>query len=372
MFPCTNSACSSSGEPTFVPPGPRFFGSESLLKGSSCRGGQCKPDPYLTLSKYWPFLDRWTSTATAKKCARRYLLKAQLQQRRWFSKHYKAGFTQAFVDVANGESGEVPPVPPPKYWNTHYRTDAGKQCVETWFDGYRSGAALASGEFASMRTIGASYDWSIEKPRGPFISTGPFISGECAQSGCATGNCSTGNPQQFSPPSPMGISNTPVNPQATNGVARPPQSGSFDGRYGPAYGQAPYLLPSPGQVPESAPSQIPMQPGPGAPSLSNPVPGLPAPSAVSPFGSAQSGAGGAAQGPGYSSPGSLPATSGAVSGGGSFAGQGRASGGVMKPGFAGPSQSQNAPRGQVQPGKLGPPPGFESDPPVFQVSPPGR
>jgi hypothetical protein len=40
--------------------------------------------------------------------------------------------------------------------------------------------------------------------------------------------------------------------------------------------------------------------------------------------------------------------------------------GALTPGFSG------TPPGHVQPGKLGPPDQFKSDPPVFQVSPPRR
>ncbi|MGZ0162337.1 MAG: hypothetical protein ACKVII_00390 [Planctomycetales bacterium] len=413
VFPCSNGACSSTGEPRYVTPASRFFGTEKLLpqtlSSSQCDLGQCQPSPYLTCSKYLPFMDRWTSSAMAKRCANRYLLRQQIQTRTWISKHYKAGFHDAFQDVANGESGEVPAVPPPKYWNTHYRTEKGKQCVELYFDGYRSGSALAASELTTMKTIGASYDWSIQKPKGPCAPSAAYAGGgsNCGHGGaCSTGQgCalnsggspggpgqsmpySPGMPSQFGPPSagcqtggmpPEQPTVFSVGPQ-TNG--QPPSSGigpanSYPppGNYGP--------VPDPGfgqqQRPyQSPPSQFGVAPG-ASPQQSRQVSpqtlGLPSPSGNG-LNSRQFNSG---RGPNLPSP-ALP-TPGYASPGGTFGGQsspqnqpsfnnqpgaGSQQGGSLTPGYS------RSPGGQVTPGKLGPPDQFKSEPPAWRYPAPQR
>lgn len=53
------------------------------------------------------------------------------------------GYRSAFVDVALGASGEVPPVPPERYWSTCYRTAEGHAAAQDWFAGYTVGASRA-------------------------------------------------------------------------------------------------------------------------------------------------------------------------------------------------------------------------------------
>jgi hypothetical protein len=391
-----------------VTPAARFFGKETLLKQTklNCDLGQCQPSPYLTCSKYLPFMDKWTSSAMAKRCANRYLLRQQIQTRTWISKHYKAGFRDAFMDVANGESGEVPPVPPPKYWNTHYRTEKGKQCVERYFDGYRSGSALAASELTTMKTIGASYDWSIEKPKQPCASSA-MLAGNCGHGGaCSTGQgCSQGG--GYSPGSPGFTGQMPTFPQGMSSPMGQPSVGYNVGRMpagqpsvfsvGPQpnpqpqalgigqannypvpndYGPAPTPEPGFGQAPYqnsqsqygAAPRALPQQ----SPSYTNPVPSLPSPAANG-FDSGR--------GPNLPSP-ALP-TPGYAGSGGNFgagstpqnqssqsfnnqSGAGSQQGRPLAPGFSGP------PQGQVRPGKLGPPDQFKSDPPAWQYRSPNR
>lgn len=56
---------------------------------------------------------------------------------------YKEGWQSGYYDVARGESGCVPAVPPQKYWDCKFQTPEGKMRVCAWFDGYRDGAAAA-------------------------------------------------------------------------------------------------------------------------------------------------------------------------------------------------------------------------------------
>jgi hypothetical protein len=408
VFPCSNGACSSTGEPRYVSPASRFFGTERLMRPSNCDLGQCQPSPYLTCSKYLPFMDKWTSSAMAKRCAGRYLLRQQIQTRTWISKHYKAGFHDAFQDIANGESGEVPPVPPPKYWNTHYRTENGKQCVELYFDGYRAGSALAASELTTMKTIGASYDWSIQKPKSLCGPSPNLNTGNCGHGGaCSTGQgCPLGGggsfggggcppagpgqamqfaqgmpagspqgmPTQFGPPSagcrtdgmlPEQPSEFSVGPQAS---PQPPASGIGPANSYPPpnnYNYNPAPIPDPGfgyqqNQMQHSPGQF---AGPGAtqqPSrggldsrsnLNLPSPALPTPGYADSGGNFSPQASPQDQ---YSQPYN------------NQSGSGSPQGDPLMPGFSG------QPQGQVKPGKLGPPDQFKSDPPVWQYRSPQR
>jgi hypothetical protein len=385
VLPCSNGACSSSGEPRYVSPASRFFSTEKLIpQQSSCASGNCQPKPYFTFSKYLPLMDQWTSKSTARHCADRHLLRQQFQCRKWISKHYKAGFRDAFMDIANGESGEVPAVPPPKYWNTHYRTESGKRCVELYFDGYRAGSALAAAELTTMKTIGASYDWSIQKPKAPCASpgacnpgVGDFAPGGAGQAmpfqyqmgmpqagcqSCQVGSMSAQQPSVF-----------PTNPQPSASGIGPANTYPSPGNYGLApipeqnYGQqqSPYQnspeQSGPGYFGQGQYGPGQYQPGAGPPSQpaqEYQVPGLPAPGYAAPSGapvslplpqnrpSAQN-----------QIPQPNPGLSGAAS---------QQQGGALTPGFSG-----NLP-GQVWPGKLGPPDQFQSDPPAWQYPPPQR
>jgi hypothetical protein len=402
VFPCGNGACSSTGEPRYVSPAARFFGTEKLLPktilSSQCDLGQCQPSPYLTCSKYLPFMDRWTSSAMAKRCANRYLLRQQFQTRRLFSKHYKSGFRDAFMDVANGESGEVPAVPPPKYWNTHYRTEKGKQCVELYFDGYRSGSALAAAEMTTMKTIGASYDWSIEKPKGPCAPFSAYAGGgsNCGHGGACSagqgcslnGGGSPGMPTQFGPPFSgyqsrgmppeqpsvfsVGPQTNPLPPASSIGPANsyPPPN-----NYGPVPDQGFGQRQSPYQ---SRPSKFGVAPGasPQQPRQVSPQTiGQPSPQANG----VNSGQLGSGQGlnlptpalptPGYASPGGTFGFQSSPQNQSSFnnqPGAGSQQGGPLTPGYSG------TPGGQIRPGKLGPPDQFKSEPPAWRYPTPQR
>lgn len=398
MLPCSPGACSISGEPQFVSPAARFFSTEKLIPQRVCSTpcGNCEPTPYFTFSKYLPLVDRWTSNSTAKRCADRHLLRQQFQCRKWLSKHYKAGFRDAFTDIANGENGEVPPVPPPKYWNTHYRTERGKRCVELYFDGYRAGSAMAAAELNTMKTIGASYDWSIQKPQSPCAATGqcrtgaggpfsgappialnsshpagfpghamPFQTG-LPQNGCQS--CQTGSPTPFTP-APF----APIAPNDEQPAVIPLSPGSSrspDTLMSPDAGQgnyAPAAVPgmeshSPHSVHRNPtgrygtvtqePQQQPLVPD-STKRSRTPLPGLPTPGYASPDGASinlpspqRSNLSSPSDPfPGIRSPDQRPA-------------------GPLTPGFSG------NPPGQVLPGKLGPPDAFQSDPPVWQYPQP--
>lgn len=59
------------------------------------------------------------------------------------SRDFRYGFQQAYIDIANGGSGVLPAVPPPRYWAAPYRTTWGHNKAREWFSGYEAGANSA-------------------------------------------------------------------------------------------------------------------------------------------------------------------------------------------------------------------------------------
>lgn len=64
--------------------------------------------------------------------------------------HFREGFTQAYVDMAEGGNGTVPPIPPERYWKSKFRSAPGYARAEEWFAGYRTGAGMAEAEGLSQ------------------------------------------------------------------------------------------------------------------------------------------------------------------------------------------------------------------------------
>jgi hypothetical protein len=56
---------------------------------------------------------------------------------------FRQGFIQAYVDIALGGDGALPPVPPERYWRTCERDPEGYCEANQWFAGYSAGAQRA-------------------------------------------------------------------------------------------------------------------------------------------------------------------------------------------------------------------------------------
>lgn len=325
IAPCSSGVCNS---PTslFQLPTPRYNATECVTDNgcgeAECEKGSCKPQPYYTFNKYCPWFDEWHTTSAAKRCANRILLKQQWQLLKLMPADYKKGFRQAFVDVAHGSDGELPAVPPPVYWNAHFRSDAGQRKAECWFSGYRAGAAMAAVQLAPMKRIAASYDWTVQKPKSPFAG------GECLPCGLVgqSGNGQAGNNVR-----PAGFQPGPGQPQQL--LQRP----QFGPQYGPQIPNGPPVHPRYGPQPMMSPPPMaqPVQPygaatfAPGGPV--GPVENLPAP---------PQGGGGLA--PGHSMPGQPPVTNPAA-----MANPQTGSSGSLMPGFS--SSPGRAPAAAVGP-----------------------
>ena len=141
---------------------------------------------------------------------------------------FRDGFIQAYEDIADGQSGATPPVPPSKYWTAYYRSAEGKQHAQQWFNGYRVGASSALGK----------------KPMyyGPIADSGVAYRPEPVPRSAATANYYGG------------------------GAPMVPQSDVY---YPPVNGQSPMMGVQPG-VPVPAPQSVPY-PNP----MSQPLPPAP-------------------------------------------------------------------------------------------------
>ena len=60
--------------------------------------------------------------------------------------HFREGFEQAYIDIAQGSDGTPPGVPPERYWNTGYRNPEGHLRAEEWMAGYHAGVQGAMAE----------------------------------------------------------------------------------------------------------------------------------------------------------------------------------------------------------------------------------
>ncbi|MEZ6066259.1 MAG: hypothetical protein R3B90_11260 [Planctomycetaceae bacterium] len=151
-----------------------FTGCQSLgMRGAA---ENCGPCVCVDSPCYRRKLDDWHTTAVAKKCANKALLNCPGVP----SCDYRDGFTQAYVDVAQGSDGTAPPVPAEQYWGVCGRTGCGHQRAADWYAGYNAGAAraLANCQLGgkTVATSGASY---AIRPTG-----------HAGAMACSDGNCS--------------------------------------------------------------------------------------------------------------------------------------------------------------------------------------
>lgn len=67
--------------------------------------------------------------------------------------HFKQGFCQAYVDIAQGSDGLIPAAPPQRYWGMMFRNEPGHAWAQEWFYGYSVGVDSAIAEGL------ANYNW---------------------------------------------------------------------------------------------------------------------------------------------------------------------------------------------------------------------
>ncbi len=133
-----------------------------LLAGSTLSGCHSTPvvGPHVpTFSGnhfYCRQVDDCLAGITARKVARKHLVHNTPADCPAPSCDYRRGYEQAYVDVALGSEGQIPPVPPAMYWQSGLRTPAGHAKAEEWYRGYSDGARTAMplrGEFNHVRGL---------------------------------------------------------------------------------------------------------------------------------------------------------------------------------------------------------------------------
>ena len=60
--------------------------------------------------------------------------------------HFREGFIQAYVDIAQGSDGLIPATPPQRYWGMMFRNEPGHARAQEWFHGYSVGVDSATSE----------------------------------------------------------------------------------------------------------------------------------------------------------------------------------------------------------------------------------
>jgi len=117
-------------------------GENGLAVGHGGRCSDCVP-PCVPACWYMPFIDNIVVHKTAGCCASRALTAYRRQCSEPVSKDFSTGFTQAYIDLAEGRMGP-PSVPPSRYWSAYYRSCDGRWRVEEWYAGYHTGLEFGS------------------------------------------------------------------------------------------------------------------------------------------------------------------------------------------------------------------------------------
>ena len=60
--------------------------------------------------------------------------------------HFRDGFVSGYCNVCDGKGGEIPALPPEKYWGFQYRNQEGAEMQTAWFSGYEVGAESAKSD----------------------------------------------------------------------------------------------------------------------------------------------------------------------------------------------------------------------------------
>lgn len=121
----------------------------------NCCNQDCQPKWWCTGSQYSQCYDDMVQMKNSKCCANRALKHIADQTDSAMSKDFKAGFRQAYQDIALGRSGTTPAVPPEKYWYAYYRGCKGRVRAQEWFSGYEKGSEMAkmSGLYDSQHIL---------------------------------------------------------------------------------------------------------------------------------------------------------------------------------------------------------------------------
>ena len=113
-------------------------------KSRHCSPGGYESSSALAIGRFCPRLDTFALKCHARSSSHKALRELKRMTGERYSSHFRNGFEQAFLDIANGYSGNVPAVPPRKYWTAYYRTPPGRERANQWFEGYQLGVEQAT------------------------------------------------------------------------------------------------------------------------------------------------------------------------------------------------------------------------------------
>jgi len=68
----------------------------------------------------------------------------QAKPRGMYSADYAFGFRDGFADYLDAGPGNMPTLPPRRYWKGRYQTPEGHQAILDWYDGFGHGAQVAA------------------------------------------------------------------------------------------------------------------------------------------------------------------------------------------------------------------------------------
>ncbi|MEW4526451.1 hypothetical protein [Maioricimonas sp. JC845] len=122
---------------------PGASGGSAACGHNECGHEDCGPHCCLTSSHYHSFWDRLITSMSAQHRAGRAFGEYVAACGQQPSHDFHTGFVDGYVDVAQGGSGMVPPIPPEQYWGAPARTPTGHQRAQEWFAGYATGAQSA-------------------------------------------------------------------------------------------------------------------------------------------------------------------------------------------------------------------------------------
>ncbi len=72
-----------------------------------------------------------------------WLSSGTFSERNQHSSDYAKGWKKGFYDAAMGRACNDPAVPPPCYWSAKYQSCEGRNAIQDWYSGYRTGVAVA-------------------------------------------------------------------------------------------------------------------------------------------------------------------------------------------------------------------------------------
>jgi hypothetical protein len=94
-----------------------------------------------------------------------------------YSGDYAIGFQEGFADFLDAGPGNVPALPPRRYWKACYQTPHGHQAILDWYEGFREGAlAAADSGYRKFATVPSPYLKAPEmEPPPVFPATEPDV-----------------------------------------------------------------------------------------------------------------------------------------------------------------------------------------------------